>query len=200
MGTARIIPFPSCGMPVRARCATRSVARRIGSQEKHRSLRLGPCLCSRRPLGRLRPRAWASTRSSFISTTIMSWGSIRGSSCGIGVRARSARRCVSARGRQPSIAINIKPQGEMTCLFRAQAGWAIHLGAILHEEFLEPMSISPNRLAHQLHISTPTINDIVLERRVITPETALLLARYFGTSEQFWLNLRSAYDLKRAAK
>ena len=89
---------------------------------------------------------------------------------------------MSARGRQPSIAINIKPQGEMTCLFRAQAGWAIHPGAILREEFLEPMSISPNRLAHQLHISTPTINDIVLERRVITPETAVLLARYFGTS------------------
>lgn len=62
------------------------------------------------------------------------------------------------------------------------------------------MHISPNRLAHELHISTPTINDIVLERWAVTPETAVLLARFFGTSEQFWLNLESAYDLKRAAK
>jgi hypothetical protein len=92
MATSRIIPFPSCGMLVRVPYATRSGARRTGSQENLRNLRQGRCLCSSPPSKRPRRTAWASTRSSFISTTITSWGFTHGSSCGTGVRARSARR------------------------------------------------------------------------------------------------------------
>ena len=55
------------------------------------------------------------------------------------------------------------------------------------------MGITPHRLACELHVSPPTINDIVLEKRGITPETAARLAKYFGTSEQFWLNLQDAF-------
>jgi antitoxin HigA-1 len=88
----------------------------------------------------------------------------------------------------------------MTSPRTGPSGWVIHPGVILREEFLEPMGISANRLAHELHVSAPTINDIVLERRAITPKTAVLLARYFGTTQQFWVNLQSAYDLKLAAK
>jgi antitoxin HigA-1 len=73
------------------------------------------------------------------------------------------------------------------------AGWAIHPGEILRKDFLEPMGVTPHALAVALHVSPPTINDIVLERRSISPETAARLARYFGTSEQFWLNLQDAW-------
>jgi addiction module HigA family antidote len=70
------------------------------------------------------------------------------------------------------------------------AGWAVHPGEILREEFLEPMNISAYRLAIELHVSPPTVNDIVREKRGITPEMATRLAKYFGTSEQFWLTLQ----------
>jgi antitoxin HigA-1 len=73
------------------------------------------------------------------------------------------------------------------------AGWAVHPGEILREEFLLPMGISPYRLSIELSVSAPTINDIVREKRGITPEMAARLARYFGTSEQFWLNLQDAF-------
>ena len=73
------------------------------------------------------------------------------------------------------------------------AGWAVHPGEILREEFLEPMGISAYRLAVELCVSAPTVNDIVREKRGITPEMAARLARYFGTSEQFWLNLQDAF-------
>jgi len=73
------------------------------------------------------------------------------------------------------------------------AGWAVHPGKILREEFLEPMGISAYRLALDLHVSAPTVNDIVREKRGITPEMAARLAKYFGTSEQFWLNLQDAF-------
>jgi addiction module HigA family antidote len=75
------------------------------------------------------------------------------------------------------------------------AGWAVHPGEILREEFLEPMGISAYRLAVELHVSPPTVNDIVREKRGITPEMAARLAKYFGTSEQFWLNLQGAFAL-----
>jgi addiction module HigA family antidote len=74
-----------------------------------------------------------------------------------------------------------------------QAGWTVHPGEILREEFLEPMNISAYRLAVELHVSPPTVNDIVREKRGITPEMATRLAKYFGTSEQFWLNLQDAF-------
>ncbi len=73
------------------------------------------------------------------------------------------------------------------------AGWAVHPGEILREEFLEPMGISPYRLAVELRVSPPTVNDIVREKRGVTPEMAARLARYFGTSEQFWMNLQDAF-------
>jgi antitoxin HigA-1 len=73
------------------------------------------------------------------------------------------------------------------------AGWAVHPGEILREEFLEPMGISAYRLSVELRVSPPTINDIVREKRGITPEMAARLARYFGTSEQFWLNLQDTF-------
>ena len=76
-----------------------------------------------------------------------------------------------------------------------QAGWAVHPGEILREEFLEPMGISAYRLSVELRVSPPTVNDIVREKRGITPEMAARLAKYFGTSEQFWLNLQDAFAL-----
>lgn len=76
----------------------------------------------------------------------------------------------------------------------------IHPGEVLREEFLEPLGLSANALATALRVPAPRINDIVRERRAITPDTALRLARYFGTTPQFWLNLQTSYDLKLAMK
>ena len=73
----------------------------------------------------------------------------------------------------------------------------IHPGEILREEFLGPLKMSANALAMDLHVPAPRINDIVRERRAVTPDTALRLARYFGTTAQFWLNLQSSFDLKQ---
>lgn len=77
---------------------------------------------------------------------------------------------------------------------------AIHPGEILREEFLIPLGMSANALAMALHVPAPRINDIVRERRTVTPDTALRLARYFDTTAQFWLNLQSAFDLKQAER
>jgi addiction module HigA family antidote len=76
----------------------------------------------------------------------------------------------------------------------------IHPGEILREEFLGAVGISANALAMALHVPAPRINDIVRERRAVTPDTALRLARYFNTTAQFWLNLQSSFDLKRAER
>jgi len=62
------------------------------------------------------------------------------------------------------------------------------------------MGITPHKLACELHVSPPTINDIVLEKRGITPETAARLAKYFGTSEQFWLNLQDAFAVHQVKR
>lgn len=74
----------------------------------------------------------------------------------------------------------------------------IHPGEILREEFLAPLGMSANALAMELHVPAPRINDIVRQRRAVTPDTALRLARYFNTTAQFWLNLQSSFDLKQA--
>lgn len=74
----------------------------------------------------------------------------------------------------------------------------IHPGEILREEFLVPLEMSANALAMALHVPAPRIYDIVRERRAVSPDTALRLSRYFGTTAQFWLNLQTAYDLKQA--
>lgn len=75
---------------------------------------------------------------------------------------------------------------------------AIHPGEILREEYLVPLNMSPHALAMELRAPASRINDIVRERRAVTPDTALRLARCFGTTAQFWLNLQSSYDLKQA--
>lgn len=74
----------------------------------------------------------------------------------------------------------------------------IHPGEILREEFIIPLGMSAHALALELRVPAPRINDIVRERRAVTPDTALRLARYFGTTPQFWMNLQISYDLKFA--
>ena len=78
--------------------------------------------------------------------------------------------------------------------------WAVHPGEVLREEFLEPMGISAYRLAVELRVSPPTVNDIVREKRGISPEMAARLAKYFGTSEQFWLNLQDAFAVHQVRR
>jgi addiction module HigA family antidote len=72
----------------------------------------------------------------------------------------------------------------------------IHPGEILLEEFLEPLGISQYRLAKDISVPPRRINEIVHGIRAVTADTALRLARYFGTSERFWLNLQVRYDLE----
>lgn len=76
--------------------------------------------------------------------------------------------------------------------------WRVHPGEILLEEYLKPLRLSSTALAKQLLVSVPTVNEIVRQRRAITAEMAVRLAKFFGTSEQFWLNLQAAYDVSRA--
>ncbi|HEY4721119.1 MAG TPA: HigA family addiction module antitoxin [Anaerolineae bacterium] len=71
----------------------------------------------------------------------------------------------------------------------------IHPGEVLLEEFLKPMNLSQNRLALDIGVPARRINEIVLGKRSVTVDTALRLARYFGTSPQFWLGLQMDYDL-----
>jgi addiction module HigA family antidote len=71
----------------------------------------------------------------------------------------------------------------------------IHPGEMLLEEFLKPMGISQYRLAKDLNVPPPRINEIVHGTRAISADTALRLARYFAMSERFWLNLQAQYDL-----
>jgi addiction module HigA family antidote len=76
----------------------------------------------------------------------------------------------------------------------------VHPGEILVEEFLKPMSLSQNRLATAISVPPRRINEIALQKRSITADTALRLARYFGNSPQFWLGLQMDYDLDIAAE
>jgi len=74
----------------------------------------------------------------------------------------------------------------------------LHPGRTILEDVVEPLGLSVNSLAKRLHVPTSRLNDIVRGRRGISADTALRLARYLGTSAQFWLNLQTAYDLKVA--
>ncbi len=74
----------------------------------------------------------------------------------------------------------------------------IHPGEILREEYLIPLGLSANALARALSITAARVNEIVRERRGVTGDTALRLARYFGTDAQSWLNLQAIYDLRVA--
>lgn len=74
----------------------------------------------------------------------------------------------------------------------------VHPGEILREDFLAELGMSANALSKALKVPAPRINDIVRERRGVTADAALRLARYFNTTPQFWLNLQATYELRRA--
>ena len=74
----------------------------------------------------------------------------------------------------------------------------IHPGEILREEFMKPRGLSQNALARALNVPPRRINEIVLEKRGITADTALRLARFFGTSAEMWSGLQADYDLRQA--
>lgn len=73
----------------------------------------------------------------------------------------------------------------------------MHPGEMLLEEFLKPMDISQYRLAKELNVYPRKINEIVHGKRAVTADTALRLARYFGTSAELWMNLQALYDLEK---
>lgn len=73
-----------------------------------------------------------------------------------------------------------------------------HPGNILRDEFLEPLGITQTRLASDLGIPIGRINQIITGKRAITAETAILLARFFGTNPQYWMDLQTGYDIARA--
>lgn len=88
-------------------------------------------------------------------------------------------------------------------LNRPESGWNLrrvttHPGEMLHEEFLKPLGISQNALAMKIRVPATRIGDIVHGRRAITSDTALRLARFFGNSPQFWMNLQQMHDLSKA--
>ena len=76
----------------------------------------------------------------------------------------------------------------------------VHPGEVLRDEFLKPMELSVYRLARELKVSRPRLNDIVLGRRAVTIDTALRLGRYFGTTPEFWINLQTRHDLDVAER
>jgi addiction module HigA family antidote len=80
---------------------------------------------------------------------------------------------------------------------KGSPAWSIHPGEVLREEFLKPLGLSAYALAKRLRVPPPRINDIVLERRGITVDTAIRLSKAFGTTERFWLNLQDAYEVNK---
>lgn len=74
----------------------------------------------------------------------------------------------------------------------------VHPGEVLRKDYLEELGMSANALAKALNVPAPRVNDIVRERRGVSADTALRLARYFDSSPQFWLNLQAMYDLRLA--
>jgi addiction module HigA family antidote len=74
----------------------------------------------------------------------------------------------------------------------------VHPGEILREDYLIPLGMSANALSKALHVPAPRINDIVRERRGISADTAMRLARYFGGDARSWLNLQTNYELRKA--
>jgi addiction module HigA family antidote len=76
----------------------------------------------------------------------------------------------------------------------------IHPGEILREDFMKPFSLTAHRLAMELAVSAPRVNDLIREKRGMTGDMALRLARYFGTTPGFWMNLQSRYALDVALR
>jgi addiction module HigA family antidote len=86
---------------------------------------------------------------------------------------------------------------------RPESGWNLrrvttHPGEMLREEFMKPLGLSANKLAIELRVPVTRISEIVNERRGITADTALRLARYLGTTPEFWMNLQKNYELSLA--
>ena len=76
----------------------------------------------------------------------------------------------------------------------------VHPGEVLLEEFLRPFALSQNKIANAIGVPPRRINEVVLGKRAITADTALRLARFFGTSAAFWLNLQASYDIEEAER
>lgn len=76
----------------------------------------------------------------------------------------------------------------------------VHPGEVLREDYLKPLDMSANALAKALKVPASRVNDIVLERRGVTVDSAMRLVRYFGGDVQTWMNLQTAYDIKVAQK
>ena len=74
----------------------------------------------------------------------------------------------------------------------------VHPGEVLREDFLRPAGLTANALAKALHVPAPRINDVVRERRGVSADTAMRLARFFGGDARSWLNLQAIYDLRLA--
>ncbi|HLI04597.1 MAG TPA: HigA family addiction module antitoxin [Terracidiphilus sp.] len=92
---------------------------------------------------------------------------------------------------------------DKTTIRRPAAGWKLqrvttHPGEMLQKEFLKPLGITANALALKIRVPATRIGDILHGRRGITPDTALRLARFFGNSPEFWLNLQQMHDLSKA--
>jgi antitoxin HigA-1 len=83
---------------------------------------------------------------------------------------------------------------------RSAAGWAVHPGEILKEEFLVPMNLSGYALSKAIKVNPQRISDITLKKTGISADMAVLLAKYFGTTPEFWMNLQSAFELAQARK
>jgi antitoxin HigA-1 len=83
---------------------------------------------------------------------------------------------------------------------RGEAGWAVHPGEILEEEFLKPMKITRYALAKAIGVNPQAVNPIAMKKRGISADMALRFAAFFGTSAEFWMNLQSAYELASARK
>ena len=75
--------------------------------------------------------------------------------------------------------------------------WNIHPGEILKHEFLLPLKITSYRLSKEIHVPVPRVNDIINEKRGISADTALRLAKFFGNSAQFWMNLQDRYEIRK---
>jgi addiction module HigA family antidote len=73
----------------------------------------------------------------------------------------------------------------------------IHPGEILLEEFMKPLALNSNQLGHLLDVPAPRINDIILQKRGISADTALRLAHYFRTTVKFWMNLQDSYEIRK---
>ena len=91
-----------------------------------------------------------------------------------------------------------RPTKRRTPNARNRTPAAVHPGEILDSEFLAELGMSQYRLAQSIHVPPRRINEIVLGKRAISADTALRLARFFGTTPEFWMNLQAGYDLRTA--